>query len=457
MNGNFSRSEEKRGDIFPYQAGAGQASSDLRLDSARLKKMLGASFTGTSDEAWFSPLSFSLQEGRKSLSVKLPHELFFRWYSSVGKKALEKNIRGLLGSDISIRYEWPGKTASRPASSADAELKHGYTSNSSSFDDFIAGSRNSESVRLFRRCLSGKPCTVLLHGPSGSGKSHLLLAASSELGSSQKGKVIFLSGRELISLFDRSPALAHAALRSCAAVIADDIQLLEKHPAIQRELIALLDSLTKTFFIAAYQTDENDESGQKLMPPLYDRLCSYLSLGLTEPDLDIRLRFVQNSMHRMDIPENRGLALFIARKCLRLRHIRGILEQIRLGYEQNGRIPSEEDLSSLMVRSGTPQPVDVDSILSVVASRYGCTSSELCGKTKDSRLSLPRQIAMYLCRKLLGESYPSLGLIFGGKDHSTIMYSVRKIEKLRVTNKDAHIQLTELTKQCRNSMQRRQI
>ena len=456
MNGNFSRSEEKRGNISPYQVGSGHTSSDLRLDSARLKKMLGASFTGTSDESWFGPLSFSLQEGSKGISIKLPHELFFRWYSAVGKKSLEKNIHGLLGSDISIRYEWPGKSPEKSAPASDSDQKQESTSGSS-FDDFIAGNRNGESVRIFRRCLSAKPCTVLLHGPSGSGKSHLLLAASSELSSSQQGKVVFLSGRELISLFDRSPALAHTALRSCAAVIADDIQLLEKHPAIQQEIIALLDSLTKTFFIAAYQTDENDESGQKLLPPLYDRLCSYLSLGLAEPDLDIRLRFVQNTMHRMDIPENRGLALFLARKCLRLRHIRGILEQIRLGYEQNGYIPSEEDISSLMIRSGTPQPVDVDSILSVVASRYGCTSSELCGKTKDSRLSLPRQIAMYLCRKLLGESYPSLGLIFGGKDHSTIMYSVRKIEKLRVTNKDAHIQLTELTKQCRNSMQRREI
>ena len=59
---------------------------------------------------------------------------------------------------------------------------------------------------------------------------------------------------------------------------------------------------------------------------------------------------------------------------------------------------------------------------------------------------------MYLCRSLLGESYPSLGLIFGGKDHSTIMYAVKKIEKLKVTNKDVHMLITKLTKQCANSV-----
>ena len=59
---------------------------------------------------------------------------------------------------------------------------------------------------------------------------------------------------------------------------------------------------------------------------------------------------------------------------------------------------------------------------------------------------------MYLCREILGESYPSIGILFGGKDHSTVMHAVRKIEKLKVTNKDMNIQLTELTKQCRNGL-----
>ena len=101
-----------------------------------------------------------------------------------------------------------------------------------------------------------------------------------------------------------------------------------------------------------------------------------------------------------------------------------------------------------MRSSGSPQPLDVDSILAVVASRYGCTSQELMEKTRNTQLSLPRQIAMYLCRELLGESYPSIGLVFGGRDHSTIMYSINKIEKIQVTNKDVHMVITELTKQC---------
>jgi chromosomal replication initiator protein len=129
-----------------------------------------------------------------------------------------------------------------------------------------------------------------------------------------------------------------------------------------------------------------------------------------------------------------------------------VLEQVFLRYEQNNVLPSVDDISSMLSRAGAPQPVDIDSILAVVASKYGCTSSELRENTKDNRLTLPRQTAMYLCRELLGESYPSIGHFFGGKDHSTVMYAVRKIEKMKVTNKDMNILITELTKQCRNAL-----
>ncbi len=442
LNGDFLDSGASGTRILP---------AAVPSDPAQLKRILSAPFLGGPDEAWLSPLAFSLSEKPKNiLTISLPHELFFRWYSSTGRDALEKHIRSVLGGTIDIRYEWPGYSLS-PISSPPPSAE---SQRNLSFEDFILGGQNRESVLLLRRSLASPQGVILLHGPSGSGKSHLLSASFNELLSSLAGRAVLLPCQKLIEAFRTDP-YTFSSLKSYAAVLVDDIHLLEHHHDIQRELIAFLDCVQNTCFIAAYQTDESDESGQKLLPALYDRLCSYLSLGLSSPDLDIRLRFAQAAMQRMGLPDHRETALFLARKCLRLRHILGLLEQIRLSYEQNGVLPSSSDLTSFLVRAGTPQTVDVDSILAVISSRYGCTTAELLGKNKDSRLNLPRQIAMYLCRELLGESYPSLGHIFGGKDHSTIMYSIRKIEKMRVTNKDTHIQLTELTKQCKNSIQRR--
>jgi len=411
----------------------------------RLKEQLLSQLSEEQKNSWFQHLSFSLlNEERGPLIVTFPHEIFFRWYSDVGRSLLEKSIRHTLG-DMPFFYEWPGRQV--PLHS----LKNG-SSLQNSFEDFIPGGKNREVVNMFRSSLHGKPGIILLQGASGTGKSHLLHAAFSVLKENIQGKVCFFSGSEFLSLFLSSYEATHRALLDCSAILVDDIQILEYHPHIQNTLAAFLDDRKDTFFISAYRTDEHDGNGQKLQPMLYDRLCSHLSLKLEEPDLDVRLRFTQICMERMGLPENRSSALFLARRCLRLRHIRGILEQVLHRYEQYHILPSVNEMNDLLSRAGAPQTVDSESILAVVASRYGCTSTELRENTKDRRLVLPRQTAMYLCREILGESYPSIGILFGGKDHSTVMHAVRKIEKLKVTNKDMNIQLTELTKQCRNGL-----
>ena len=418
-----------------------------------LKEMLSSRFCHADDQAWLAPLCFSFSSSH-SLSVRLPHELFFRWYTLQGKIRLESCLRELFGP-LDIGYVWPGCDV--PQREIPAPQK-GSSPNrpAPSFEDFFPGGRNRDVVQLLRRALLLRHSPIFLHGPSGTGKSHLLLAAASELNHTLHGRVRLFSGRDILSLFRLSPELAYSELRSCAAVLIDDLHILEHSPEVQKQLAAFLDAEQDTLFLAAYQTDDQDENGQKLLPMLYDRLCAKLSLGLTEPDLDVRLRFAQTAMEQSRLPESREHALFLARHCLRLRHIRGVLEQVRFSYEQSAVLPDIGELSSLMSRAGAPQPVDTDTILSVVASRYGCTISELTENTKDRRITLPRQIAMYLCRELLGESYPSLGLLFGGKDHSTVIYAIRKIENLKVTNNDMNIQLTELTKQCRNGLPRRE-
>ena len=422
-------------------------------DAVQIKNTLKSFLDTEKDKGWFAPLSFSLSADH-TLTVNLPHELYFRWFCESGRKTLEHAIRQHF-NNIHVTYTWPGHRSLEGKNVLPSPALKPAGKDAPCFEEFIPGGRNRDALLLLRRSLHSLQGPIFLHGPSGTGKSHLLHASASELGTLLEGKVRILSGRDLLSLFRQSTDNAHAELSSCAAVLVDDIQMLEGHTDIQKELAAFLDAGKHIFFLAAYQTDGNDESGQKLLPLLYDRLCSRLSLGLAEPDLDVRLRFTQATMEKMGLPEQRELALYLARHCLRLRHIRGVLEQIRLSYEQSPVLPEIGELSSLLGRAGVPQPLDSSTILAVVASRYGCTSSELCENTKDRHITLPRQIAMFLCRELLGESYPSIGLLFGGKDHSTVMYATKKIEKLKVTNKDMNIQLTELTKQCRNGLPRR--
>ena len=421
-------SDTRKGGVLPFPSGK---DSPLVADAVQIKNRLKTYLDMERAETWFSPLSFSLSSDH-TLEVLLPHELFFRWFCETGRKDLERAVRHCFGN-IGIAYAWPGHTSPGKIQAKPPKLAKYHAP---TFEEFIPGGRNRDALLLLRRSLHALHGPIFLHGPSGTGKSHLLHASATELGTLVEGKVRIFSGRDILSLFRQSTDRAHTELAACAAVLVDDIQLMEGHDDIQKELAAFLDAEKHIFFLASYQTDGNDESGQKLLPLLYDRLCSKLSLGLAEPDLDVRLRFTQATMEKLGLPEQRELSLHLARHCLRLRHIQGVLEQIRMSYEQSPVLPEVGELSSLLGRAGVPQPLDSSTILAVVASRYGCTSSELCENTKDRHITLPRQIAMFLCRELLGESYPSIGLLFGGKDHSTVMYATKKIEKLKVTNKD---------------------
>lgn len=407
-----------------------------------LKDMLRQAIPAPALPDWFDALAFTSSsplggQGPLRITVQLPHQLFLRWMEKDGRSHLEAAVRRLFGPSAVLDYAWP-EQGSQPHAAPAADA---------AFDDFLPGGRNREALHLFRAALRSSPSFILLRGASGTGKSHLLRAAAEELRRGGKA-VAELSFRDLASLFGgQSPAVP---LPPSCAILADDIHLLEDRLSVQRELAAFLDAMEgRAFFIAAALADDDMDPGQVLLPELYDRLCSGLVLELAEPDLDVRLRFAQLRMERSGLPEQRDTALLLARRCQRLRHIRGAVEQMRLRYEQSATLPPSGELIQIMGRSGTPQPADVDHILAVVASRYGCSSSQLLENDKDKRLSLPRQIAMFLCREILGESYPALGRIFGGRDHSTIMYAVRKIGKTKVTNKDMHMLLTEMTKQCR--------
>lgn len=419
------------------------AASDT--DGQLVRKLLRRRLGGRTPE-WFSPLSFSLEDGEdRVLTVSMPHELFFRWYAERGRTALEKAARSVLGTRTSLRYEWPQQQQPplpcAPLSSAPVDSLP-------VFDDFLVNGRSRNDIRLLRLALQKEPRVIFLRGASGTGKTHLSRAAFGQFCRRFHGRAVFLSGSEMLTRFRRSPDFFQRLARGCDALVADDLQLLENVPDAQRELAALLDVLAgRTFFLGTLSLDG------ALLPELHDRLCSSLSLLLPEPDLDVRLRFAQMSMEKTGLPAHHATALMLARRCLRLRHIQGILEQLRLRYEQDKKLPSAAELAHLLERSGQTMAADADSILAAVAAHYGCTSSQLRENTRSRELSHPRQMAMYLCRSLLGESYPSIGLLFGGKNHTTVMYAVKKIEKLKVTNKDVHSLVTKLTKQCANGVQ----
>ena len=113
-----------------------------------------------------------------------------------------------------------------------------------------------------------------------------------------------------------------------------------------------------------------------------------------------------------------------------------------------GRDLSEQDLLNIVRQGGDGSALTPQLIVSIVGEHCGVPPKEILGEKRRPDLVQARQLAMYLCRELLGHSYPVIGRMFGGKDHSTVMHGVKKIKLLQESDRLTHSMVTELTKAC---------
>ena len=290
---------------------------------------------------------------------------------------------------------------------------------------------------------------VAFFGKSGCGKTYLLQKIKAILSE----KALYFHARELALLLNEGTKTRNILedINKHKCVIFDDIHLLGDNQKIQEELAYIMEvCLNNNIGIIVSINLENQN--QELITQLASRISMGLVLNIPEPDLDIRMRYAQLCMEEYSMKFTKEHALIIARKCNKYRPIRSCILNIKAFQQRTGSLPDFNELDRILLQSGHNINLDNELIMNTVGVRYGYSVKDLRGKKRDSHLVEARQIAMYLSRKLLGEPYAEIGKKFGGKDHTTVIYAFRKIEKLIVRNKDMHIVVTELTNSCKNKL-----
>jgi len=437
------------------------------------KRDTGHSCAESSLRTWFEPLD--LHQDGKNLVVSFPHPFFQDWFESRGKDALEKAAAAL-----GLKTRYAHRTGARIPSTGNPRKKasqasppvHEKEGNMPGFASFITGAKNLFTVNLLMETAQGtvRYNPVLLKGASGTGKTHLLRATADALAVRygqesatdvfdpfHPAVVLYQTAQSFSALFHTGLAWKYtirSRLQHLRGLCVDDIHLLEEN--IQEELIALMDAMTGTdrpVLCSSSQSSQNSSdsqpSFQTLIPPLAARLCMGMVLELTEPDLDVRLRYAQICMGQQGLAPSRDTALLVARRCADLRRLHGVILRMAAFYRHTEQLPDEQGMEHILQAAGSPESLTPETVLTLVASRCGFTPRDLRSRKREPDLVLARQIAMFLCRELLGESFPALGRIFGGKDHSTVIYAVKKIREIQVTNKKVRLLVTELTKSCR--------
>ena len=427
-------------------------------------------------EAWLDALALRLEQDR--LVVGFPHSYFARWFSMYKQASFESALARCFPEVPGICYEdgvaradreasWRARTAPQPGlpEPAGTESAPGplaaadATEGPDPFERFIVNAKNAFPLATARKIAGegapGGAAVVVFCGRSGTGKTRLLRALAVGLGRRLGEGRVLLCGAAQFCGPGGGISRGGRFWQDCDAVLLDDVQDLAADAGRQRELAAWMDARP----VAHPDGPGDDAASRRLMifahagpaadlahlaERLRSRLESGLVLELLEPDLDVRLRYLPRAARERELPLTREQLLYLAQRCAQFSLLQGLLRKVEAFAALNGRPPLQADLENIVRTGGSVRPAGCREILGSVARGFNLRTEDILGARRRPDLVLARQVAMYLCRRKLGLSYPELGRAFGGRDHSTVIHAVKKIHKLLETDKVVHNLVTEL-------------
>ncbi len=423
------------------------------MTKERLRNSLTAICSEQDLRCWFDPLDIVRDVALNRLTVTFPHAFFEAWFAPRARAVLESQARNLFGAQLEIRYAAPephdGTQCLPLRTDGGAAAPFGADR---TFENFVSNVKYKWVLSALRDLPVSNPaalCPLVVGGPGGCGKTHLLRAAANEC-FQRSGDGIRLYSADEPTLVAALAAEVRDRPQDVEMLFLDDMHRLDGQDDLQRDLVRLLD-----IFDAAHKPVVLAGTGRIADWPLKAELVSRLEQGLwtelPEPDLDIRMRFLQGRLKAEHTALDKDLLLLVAQSCTDMRRLAGAARRIAAHRTLLERDPTQRDIENILRLSGTSGPLDPQRIITLTAERCGVTGKEILGENRRPGLVRARQIAMFLCRDLLGHSYPAIGRLFGGRDHSTVIHAVKKIKQLQEHDRLVHTMVTELTKACRRA------
>ena len=325
------------------------------------------------------------------------------------------------------------------------------------FENFIVGESNrfAQATALAVAENPGKMYNPLfIYGNSGLGKTHLMQAIGNYIVKNTNKRVLYVTSDQFINDFlglnkkDKDGTnfdyvdLFKDKYRNIDVLIIDDIQFLGNAPKTQNEFFHTFNTLYDDKKQIIISSDSSPDDLKHLEDRLRTRFNWGLKVNIFPPDNDLRREILRKKMANMDFSRHISddAIDYIANMCPSdVRSLEGALTRV---CDYSTIFFQEEITLDLTIEAlkGTITPMtnfknDIQKIQRVVAEHYNVSVEDLKSKKRVATIAFPRQIAIYLSRQLTDESFPKIGIEFGGRDHSTVMHSCDKIEKERKENK----------------------
>ncbi len=424
--------------------------------------------------AWIDPIEFDRVDNRKA-SFVVPTNFIGSWVSKnfgdvilrhlisagVGVDRLEFNVGRV--EDISAANTPTSPTAAEPAAqptpvqaaptpartggNGGGDLPGTKLNPAFTFSNFVVGKPNELAHAAAKRVSEGGYVAfnpLFLYGGVGLGKTHLMHAIAWDLRERfPESRILYLSAEQFMYRFVRAlreqdTMCFKQLFRSVDVLMVDDVQFIAGKTSTQEEFFHTFNALIE----AGKQIVISGDSAPVDMEELDTRIASRLQCGLVvdlhPTDYELRLGVLQ---HKADIAQAKnpsirisdGVLEFIAQKVsTNIRVIEGALTRL-LAFadliDTQITLDMAQDCLADILRA-TDKKVTMDEIIKKTCEYYNIKQGDMMGASRARSVARPRQMAMYLCKTLTTRSYPEIARKIGGRDHTTILYGVRKIEEL---------------------------
>ncbi len=420
------------------------------------KKVDQASF-----ETWFEPTLYIGQE-KDILYIKVPNAYFRDWLSFHYSGLINESAQSIFGKNFEIKYifdETPSPFIRR--SPEERRAQHGALLNPNLnpnyiFENFVVGSCN-QFAHAASMAVAKNPAKsynpLYIYGGAGLGKTHLMNAVGHfTLNKHHRLKILYVTTEKFMN--DLINHLQYGKIldfrqkyRSVDVLLMDDIHYLSGRERTKEEFFHTFNHLYEN----QKQIVISSDCPPKEIPQLEERFSSRFEWGLIAdlkpPDIETRIAILRKKAEIEGISLPESVALFIADKVhSNIRELEGYLRRViayaSLKGEKVDLDIAKEALKSLL--DSATSVITVEKIQKLVCHQFKIKLSQLKSRNNSPKIAFPRQIGMYLSKELAKVSLPEIGKKFGGKHHTTVLHSIRKVDKLRRTNPEFNKEINSL-------------
>jgi chromosomal replication initiator protein len=415
--------------------------------SSALKAELGE---GVYDR-WFSTLRLA-EAGAREVTLVIPNSIYQVWIESNYGSQLQASLMTVFGAKRKITFRVENGHVSEPVAPAEAiapeepaeaagvagakGLNPHYV-----FDTFVVGA-NSEFAHAASLAVAKSPARtynpLFIHGGVGLGKTHLLQAIGHHLAALRRGtKVAYVRSETFTNEFinaiqTNSLVKFRRRYRQADILLIDDIQFLAGKERSQEEFFHTFNSLFEGRKQIVLSSDQPPSEISQLEQRLVSRFEWGLTAELQPPDMETRLAILRKKAAGLEVSLPAHVLEYLAHRIKsNVRRLEGALLRVASFSSLSGRPLTDESIEHVLrdiLQEEARRAVSIDQVQRKVAEHYDVRLADMTSKRRPASIAFPRQVAMFISRRLTKSSLQDIGEAFGGRDHGTVIHACKTVQ-----------------------------